>query len=118
MAMAYGLVGPAPPVAQGTVIALTPEELTGDVKDIANNRIKAEYEANTGSQRKMSKFESRKKIKQRFEEGSLITTAPAYPIDDVKHRIRMLSLFPNTVNSKMTYRKDETGAYRSGMAGV
>jgi len=118
MAMAYGLVGPTPPLAEGTVIALSPEELTGDVKDIANNKIKAEYEANNRSQRRISKLESRNKMKQRFEEGSLMPTAPAYPIDDVRNRIRMLSLFPNTVNSRFTYKQNETGAYRSGMAGV
>lgn len=118
MAMAYGLVGPPPPLAKGSVIPLSAEELTGDVKDIANNKIKAEYEANKGRDQKMSKSEARMKIRQRFEEGSLMTEAPAYPIDDVRFRIRMLSLFPNTVNSRFTYKKNETGAYRSGMAGV
>ena len=37
-----------------------------------------------------------------------MTEAPAYPIDDVRFRIRMLSLFPNTVNSRFTYKKNET----------
>ena len=118
MAMAYGLVGPTPPLVEGTVIALKPEELTGDVKDIANDKIKSEYEANNGSSRKKSRAEARRTIKERFEEGSVIPASPAYPIDDVRNRIRMLSLFPNTANSKFTYKKDETGAYRSGMSGV
>ena len=118
MAMAYGLVGPTPPLAPGAVINLTSEELTGDVKDIANNKIKAEYEANNSSQRRLSKLDSRNRIRQRFEEGSIMPQTPAYPIDDVRTRIRMLSLFPNTANSRFTYKQNQTGAYRSGMSGV
>jgi hypothetical protein len=118
MAMAYGLVGPTPPLVEGTVIALNAEELTSDPKDMANFKIKAEYEANNGSARKKSKAEARRRIQERFEEGSVIPPSPAYPYSSVLNNIRMLSLFPNTANSKFTYKKNETGAYRSGMSGV
>lgn len=99
MSMAYGLISDTKaPVRPGTVIRLTDAELKADAKDSVAKRIKAEFE----SQR----------------------PAPRYlphqvgPYEDVKHHILMLSLFPNVANSGMTYKKNETGAFRSGMSGV
>ena len=99
MSMAYGLISDTKaPVRPGTVIRLTDAELKSDSKDAAATAIKAMFE----STRAAPKYEPHQ----------------VGPIGDVKHRIQMLSLFPNTANSGKSYKKNETGAFRSGMAGV
>jgi hypothetical protein len=99
MSMAYGLISDTKaPVRPGTVIKLTEANLKADPKDQASTRVKAIFDAH----REAPKYEPHQ----------------VGPIRDVKHHIQMLSLFPNVANSRMTYKKNETGAYRSGTAGV
>jgi hypothetical protein len=117
MSMAYGLAGKAPKVEKNSVIPLGRLQQTGDVKDEQIIKIKGVF---------LSANKSDRGIRQRRpglgDEASdqTVKLSPGVlgKTDDVKTTIKMLSLFPNTYNSKMTYRKDETGAYRSGMAGV
>jgi hypothetical protein len=98
MAMAYGIIMNArEPVRAGTVIKLTKEELSADPKDQSNTKIKAMYD----SYRPAPIFHNE--------------VAPAHSL---KTQILLMSLFPNVENSKKTYKKTETGTYRSGMAGV
>lgn len=99
MSMAYGLISDTKaPVRPGTVIKLTDAELKADPKDQASTRVKAMFE----SHRVAPKYEPHQ----------------VGPIADVKHHIQMLSLFPNVANSGKSYKKNETGTFRSGMAGV
>jgi hypothetical protein len=116
MAMAYGLVGEAAMVKKEDVIPLGRLQQTGDVKDEQIFKIKGVFLSSN------KRKEPRQKRPGLGYEPSdqTITFAPGVlgKNDDVITTIKMLSLFPNTFNSKMTYRKDETGAYRSGMAGV
>ena len=99
MSMAYGLISDTKaPVRPGTVIKLTEANLKADPKDSSITAVKAIFE----SQRVAPKYEPHQ----------------VGPADDVKHRILMLSLFPNVANSGKSYKKDETGTFRSGMAGV
>ena len=99
MSMAYGLISDTKaPVRPGTVIKLTEANLKADPKDSAATAIKAMFESTRAA--------------PRYEPHQV------GPVGDVKHRIQMLSLFPNTANSGKSYKKDETGAFRSGMAGV
>jgi hypothetical protein len=97
--MAYGLISDTKaPVRPGTVIKLTEANLKADPKDSVATAIKAMFE----SRREAPKYE-------RHQVG---------PVADVKQRIQMLSLFPNVANSGKSYKKNETGTFRSGMAGV
>ena len=115
MSMAYGLADIAPKVERGEVIPLGRLQRTGDVKDEQIFKIKGQFLSN-----------KEKAIKQRFpglgDKPSDPTPRFAPGVlgkaDDVIHTIKMLSLYPNIYNSKMTYRKDETGTFRSGMSGV
>jgi hypothetical protein len=98
MSMAYGLISDTKaPVRPGTVIKLTEANLKADPKDQASTKVKAMFE----SRREAPKYESHQ----------------VGPIRDVKHQIQMLSLFPNTANSAKSYKKDESGTFRSGMPG-
>jgi predicted metalloendopeptidase len=98
MSMAYGLISDTKaPVRQGTVIKLTEANLKADPKDSAATAVKAMYE----SRRDAPKYESHQ----------------VGPIRDVKHQIQMMSLFPNVANSGKSYKKGETGTFRSGMPG-
>ena len=99
MSMAYGLISDTKaPVRPGTVIRLTDAELKADPKDQASTKVKAMFL----TAREAPKYEPHQ----------------VGPIRDVKHHLQMLSLFPNVGNSKKSYKKNETGAYRSGMSGV
>lgn len=99
MSMAYGVISDTKaPVRPGTVIHLTDAELSADPKDQASTKIKAMFL----TAREAPRYEAHQ----------------VGPVGDVKHRIQMLSLFPNVANSGKSYKKNETGAYRSGMAGV
>ena len=99
MSMAYGLISDTKaPVRPGTVIRLTDAELKADPKDASITAIKAMFL----SSRAAPKYEPHQ----------------VGPIRDVKHRIQMLSLFPNVANSGKSYKKNETGTFRSGMSGV
>ena len=116
MSMAYGLAGKAPKVEKGSVIPLGPQQRTADVKDEQIFKIKGTFlaankEKGIKQRRPGLGYEASNQT-PRFAPGVLGKS------DDVKMTIKMLSLFPNTYNSKMTYRKDETGAFRSGMSGV
>ena len=99
MSMAYGLISDTKaPVRPGTIIKLTEANLKADPKDSASTAVKAMFE----SRREAPKYEPHQ----------------VGPIKDVKHHIQMLSLFPNTANSGKSYKKNETGTFRSGMSGV
>jgi len=99
MSMAYGLISDTKaPVRPGTVIRLTDADLNADPKDQASTKVKAMFL----TAREAPKYEPHQ----------------VGPIADVKNHIKMLSLFPNTANSGKSYKKNETGAYRSGTAGV
>jgi hypothetical protein len=96
--MAYGLISDTKaPVRPGTVIRLTDAELKADPKDQASTKIKAMFLT--------------------AREAPMYHPHQVGPIKDVKHHIQMLSLFPNTANSGKSYKKNETGAFRSGMPG-
>jgi hypothetical protein len=114
--MSYGLAGKAPKVEKGDVIPLGPLQRTADVNDQQIIKIKGVFlSANKDKvirQRRPGLGYEESEQKPRFAPGVLGKS------DDVITSIKMLSLFPNVYNSKMTYRKDETGAFRSGMAGV
>ena len=116
MSMAYGLAGKAPKVEKSNVIPWGRLQQSGDVKDEQIIKIKGVFlSSNKGKgirQRRPGLGDEASDQTVRFAPGVLGKS------DDIKHHIMMLSLFPNTVNSRMTYRKDETGAFRSGMAGV
>jgi len=99
MSMAYGLISDTKaPVRPGTVIKLTEANLKADPKDQAATKIKAVYETRRDA--------------PRYEPHQV------GPAGDVKHQIQMLSLFPNTANSGKSYKKNESGTFRSGMSCV
>jgi hypothetical protein len=95
MAMAYGLVSESrAAVRPGTVIKLTPEELSSDPVDQSNTRVRAMFKA--------------------YNEPPKFQGTEAGPAKDVRTQILGMSLFPNVVNSKKTYDKKETGTFRAG----
>lgn len=100
MSMALGLVSNTrAPVMPGTVIKLSEKELSSDPKDQASTKVRAMFEAHTAPYQ----------IDMSTQVG---------PIPELKKKILMLSLYPNVMNSKKSYRKEETGTFRSGMSGV
>ena len=99
MSMAYGLVGESRAKVQpGTVIKLTPAELNADPKDQSATKVKAIFE----SYRAPPKYH----------------THQVGPAKDLRTQILGMSLFPNVVNSKHTYKKGDLGTNNTGMAGV
>lgn len=100
MSMALGLVSNTrAPVMPGTVIRLTEKELSSDPTDQANTRVRAMFEAHTAPYQ----------VDMSTQFG---------PMPELRNKILMLSLYPNVMNSKKSYRKEETGTFRSGMSGV
>jgi hypothetical protein len=116
MSAAYGLVGQVPAVKKGDVIPLGNLQRSADVKDEQIFKIRGQFVASNKD----------KVIKQRrpgfgyevSEQTPRFAPGVLGKADDVKFNILMLSLYPNIYNSRMTYRKDETGTHRSGMSGV
>jgi hypothetical protein len=95
MAMAYGLVSESrAAVRPGTVIKLTPEELSSDPVDQSNTRVRAMFKA--------------------YSEPPKYRDNQVGPAKDVRTQILGMSLFPNVVNSKKTYDKKDTGTFRAG----
>ena len=116
MSAAYGLVGEVPAVKKGDVIPLGSLQRTGDVKDEQIFKIKGQFLASNKEKAIKQKrpglgFKASDQT-PRFAPGVLGKE------ENIMMTIKMLSLYPNIYNSKMTYKKDETGAYRSGMSGV
>ena len=115
MSMAYGLADVAPKLERGDVIPIGLLQRTGDVKDEQIFKIKGLFltaKEKPIKQKRPGLGDKPSNPTPRFAPGVLGKA------DDIMHTIKMLSLYPNIYNSKMTYRKDETGTFRSGMSGV